>query len=100
MVFGLAHPLMQSIINGLPAEIRNGRHFIVGNRYPDIVDGFDCEFRLVKAPHYRELLGYARWFHGGDEFPVVQCVWPDMQDRFPWEPDFNPKLIPLQPLHD
>lgn len=100
LVFGLAHPLMQRIINGLKENIRGGTSFVVGNRYPDILEGFDCAFRLVSTKHYRELLGYARWFHGGDDFPVVQCVWPDRQGRFPWEPSFNARFKALQPLHD
>ncbi len=100
LVFGLNHPLMHSMINCLVAEIRGGRRFLVGNRYPGILEGFDCEFRHVKAAHYRELLGYARWFHGGEDFPVVQCVWPDKQGRFPWELGFNPQFKSLQPLYD
>lgn len=100
LIFGLEHTLMQSLINCMRDLIREGGRFVPGSRYPDIIEGFDCEFRAVHPSHYRELLGYARWFYPDDEFPVVQCVWPDKQGRFPWQPDFEPRFLPQQPICD
>ena len=30
-------------------------------------------------------MGYALWFYCEDEFPVFQCVNPDLNNRFPWD---------------
>jgi len=64
----------------------------------DILDGYSCIFRDVDRSLYPEHFGYARWFHEGDSFPMLQCVWPDKSIRFPWEPDFNSQLISSQPI--
>lgn len=100
LLFGLAHDLMHRLINNMRDEIQGGARFVPGSSYPEILARFDCHFLPVHRSHFRELLGYARWFYGGDEFQAIQCVWPDMQGHFPWQPECNPKLKHLQPTHD
>jgi hypothetical protein len=34
-------------------------------------------------------MGYALWLYGEDEFPVFQCVYPDLNHRFPWDDSFD-----------
>ena len=34
----------------------------------------------------------------GQNYPALQCIWPDKSNRFPWEPDFNPNWLWAQPL--
>ena len=34
-------------------------------------------------------MGHAVWFYGEDNFPAVQCIYPDLENRFPWEPNFD-----------
>ena len=36
--------------------------------------------------------------HGGDDFPVLQLLWPDRDGRYPWDPGYPPDMFPLQPL--
>ena len=100
LVFGLEEVLMQSLINGIRDEINRGRRYLAGSSYPGIIEGFECAFRPVHASHYHALLGYAEWFYPDANFPVLQCFWPDKQGLFPWQPDFNPALLDLQPIHD
>ena len=47
---------------------------------------------------YDPFLGYARWFYQGDEFPVLQCIWPDKEQNYPWSPEFSRGLMWRQPL--
>lgn len=51
----------------------------------------------VSKSHYRDYLGWARWFYGGDSFPCLQLVWTDRQGNFPWQPDFSSEFDGLQP---
>ena len=48
--------------------------------------------------HYAEYLGYASWFYKGDDFPALQCLWPDKQGRFPTDAGFPESLRARQPL--
>lgn len=100
VLFGLTHNLMHGLINNMRDDIERGSRFIPGFSYPDIVEGFNCEFLSVHPSHYLELFGYARWFYGSDDFPALQCVWPDKQGHFPWQPNFNSKFKHLQPTHE
>jgi hypothetical protein len=34
-------------------------------------------------------MGYALWFYGEDEFHVFQCVYPDLNNRFPGDHGFD-----------
>ena len=51
---------------------------------------------------YHHFLGYANWFYQGEDYPALQCIWPDKNSRFPWDPEFKPDWLWAQPLlfHD
>ena len=51
----------------------------------------------VAKKHYCEYPLSARWFYGGEDFPLLQLVWPDRQGRFPWEANADPKFADDQP---
>jgi hypothetical protein len=38
---------------------------------------------------WTHVMEYALWFYGEDEFPVFQCVCPDLNNRFPWNDGFD-----------
>lgn len=100
LMVGLAHELMQAVINDLGREMRQGVRYAPRTRYPGLLADFDCEFRPVDPSHHRELFGYARWFYHGEEFPALQCVWPDMRGRFPGEAGFPTSLLERQPTFE
>ena len=41
--------------------------------------------------------GYARWCCRGDDFPVLQCLWPDRRGHFPTDPGFPESPRARQP---
>jgi hypothetical protein len=43
-------------------------------------------------------MGYAVWFYGRDEFAVLQCVYPDLSNRLPWDEGFDGSWRSRQPL--
>jgi hypothetical protein len=100
VVLGLAEEAAHVLINALGDAISGGRSFTVGQRYEGFVPGFDVAFVAVDAGHVAGLLGYACWYNAGDDFPVVQCVWPDAAGRLPWEEGFDVRFHERQPLLD
>ncbi len=85
LIVGLAPDTMHQIINNIGIDVKQGKAFQVGSLYNDILDGYDCAFREVLPEYYRLLFGWAVWFYNGTDFPVVQCVWPDRNQHFPWD---------------
>jgi hypothetical protein len=73
------------VLNIIGAAVKNGARFCAGDRSDTILVNHSTAF--VDFPHvgYFRYLGYARRFYGTKEFPVVQCVWPNAEGRFPWE---------------
>ncbi|MFL5577733.1 MAG: DUF4262 domain-containing protein [Gemmatimonadaceae bacterium] len=46
----------------------------------------------------RSFVGFARWFYGGDDFPVLQVVYPDRTGRYPWEDGVAEGFRAVQPV--
>jgi len=98
IIFGLDVKVMHKIINGIGEQIRSGEHFEHLHESSDTLEDYTVFFRSFDKKHYREYLGYARWFYQGNNFPALQCVWPDAAHRYPWHPDFNQNLVGRQPI--
>ena len=98
VVFGLNHEVAHFLINAVGDLVRAGNRFAVDGLYSDLIDTYSCTFKPVNPVWYYDFLGYANWFYGGGNYPVLQCIWPDKSRRFPWEPEFNPHWVWAQPL--
>jgi hypothetical protein len=89
---------MAAIINLIGGEMRTGFCVEDGRESDQILEGYRCIFRRVATDLYPEYLGYAMWFYEYKEFPVLQCVWPDKNHRYPWHPEFTAGLKERQPV--
>ena len=98
IVFGLDSDLMHSVINSIGDDARSGKRFEVDKHYPNLIEAYSCTFKDVSKVWYPSFLGYAMWFYNGMDFPVLQCIWPDRDSRYPWESNFNPNWLWAQPL--
>ncbi len=99
IIFGLGNTkTMGNIINVVGEEMRKGTKFEDWMESDQILDGYNCIFRQVDPAFYPDYVGYAMWFHRPDDFPVLQCVWPDREGRYPWHPEFSAELHARQPV--
>lgn len=99
IIFGLSSSgTMAQIINAIGEQMRKGTKFGDWMESDQVLEGYSCLFRHVDEGFYPEYLGYAMWFYRPDAFPVLQCVWPDRQGRYPWHPQFPAELHARQPV--
>jgi uncharacterized protein DUF4262 len=98
IVFGLNDEVAHYLINAIGEQVRAGKTVSVDGLYPDLIDTYSCTFKPVNEVWYDDFLGYANWFYGEQNYPVLQCIWPDKRHRFPWDPQFNPAWLWAQPL--
>jgi hypothetical protein len=98
IVFGLPVPVLHRVVNAVGEQVRSGERFGHLDESGDVLDGYNVAFRAVERRHYPDYLGYARWFYHGDDFPALQCVWPDSRHRYPWHPEFTAAFAQRQPL--
>ena len=86
------------VLNSIGEYLMEGGDLVPNRRYPKFVDRSDVIFRYVAKGHYREYLGFARWFYGTahQDFPVMQCIWPDLEGVFPDDAAFTDRFRRLQ----
>jgi hypothetical protein len=65
-------------------------------RQSNLIGDVDCEFRLVDPRWVKHLMNWANWYYGGIDYPVLQAVYPDLENRFPQDEGFNLRFA--QPL--
>lgn len=65
-------------------------------RQSDLIGDVDCEFRSVDPKWVKHLMNWANWYYGGTDYPVLQAVYPDLENRFPEDEGFNRRFA--QPL--
>jgi hypothetical protein len=98
IVSGLRVQVMHGTINAAGEAVRSGEKFEHLDESSDVLDGYNVAFRTVERRHYPDYFGHARWFYRGDDFPALQCVWPDSQHRYPWHPEAGPDFARRQPV--
>jgi hypothetical protein len=106
LVMGLADEVAQAVINNMGSDIKDGSRFEANGFYSGILENHDCTFRDVPIQAYADYVGWAIWYYQGDDFPLVQCIWPSKEGFYPWQPEFpdefqrlQPVLGPASPLH-
>jgi len=98
IMIGLGQDLMHHVINNLAEDIRNGKRYDAYSWSPDVLDGFECYFIEVDKANYDEyVLGDIR-LYGGNNFPLLQCVYPTTNGIYPWEDTWPDDYKKLQPL--
>lgn len=98
VVVGLNMDVAFWIVNEIGSWARAGQTVRADDIREGLLEGYSCTFRTVEKQYYRDYFGYGLWFYRCDSFPVLQCIWPDKQRRWPWDCDFNPQWKPKQPV--
>lgn len=96
IIFSLRGDIAHDVFWGLFRDAKSGLSLPIGKRTNVFANLPACVFPVAKK-HYRDLLGWSRWFYGGDDFPCLQVVWPDRAGAFPWEPEFDGQFAADQP---
>lgn len=71
------------------ADLENSRH-------RNIVGEVECEFRPVDSKWVEILMTWGVWYYGRSDIPVLQLVYPDHENRFPEDNEFEKRFE--QPL--
>ena len=64
-------------------NLANGRH-------KNMVGDVEVEFRTVHSKWLHHIMLRTDWFYDSEEVPVLQLIYPDLQNRFPEDPEFDP----------
>lgn len=98
VVTGLKPELAVFMLNECGRRVRAGSAFTHGQRQSGLLQNVECELRTADPFWVQELMHVARWFYGTWDFPVLQCVHPDLENRFPGEEGYDARFRERQPL--
>ena len=86
------------VLNSIAEYTMSGGTIAFEQRYPDFVDGREVMFRPIHQTQFHEYLGCANWFYRslGTPYPACQCIWPDLEGRFPHEAAFDTRFAGMQ----
>ena len=99
--FGLGTDVMGALLNHVRDLTEQGETIIPYKSYSGFLNGYDVQFLPVDKTFYPDYMGYGGWFYDMSfDFPALQLVWPDKENRFPWEDGFNVDWKFKQPLLD
>jgi Domain of unknown function (DUF4262) len=99
---GLSPETAHFALNEAAKLMRAGVDLTKG-RHRKLVGQVECEFRPVDQKWTAQLMNWAIWFYDGTAFPVLQAVYPDLENRFPEDEDFEkafeqPLMQPAAPM--
>jgi len=98
--FGLSVKTLHSILN-IGGDLAKSRQQIkAGNIYEDFFENSRTQILNVDKRNIADYFGYAIWFYEQKEFPALQLVWADRNNKFPWESNFEIEFENKQPLLD
>lgn len=71
------------------AKLQRAGVDLTKGRHCDLIAQVDCEFRPVDPKWVEHPMGWAVWYYDGEDFPVLQAVYPDQKNRFPEDEGFD-----------
>lgn len=95
IAIGLRQETAHFLLNEAAERLRNGIDLSSG-RHRELVGEVDCEFRAVDPRWVAHLMEWANWYYGDSQYPVLQAVYPDLENRFPEDPGFDLAFVQPQ----
>tara|TARA_R110000868_G_scaffold5158_1_gene31830 strand:+ start:1173 stop:1619 length:447 start_codon:yes stop_codon:yes gene_type:complete len=85
IVIGLKQELAQWIINEYCLRIKSGEQFETELLYSGFLDNFEIQFKTVNKNNYEKYFGWGLWLYKGNNFDVLQLIYPSIDGIWPWE---------------
>jgi Domain of unknown function (DUF4262) len=92
---GLSPEVAKFCLNEISHRMREGVD-VTKERQKGLIANVECELRSVTPNWARRLMNFANWYNGHTDYPVLQIIYPDLQNRFQWEEAFETRFI--QPM--
>jgi hypothetical protein len=100
IAFGLTTKTLHSILNIGGELVKGGHRLQVGRNYDDFFESGYSQIIQVDRRNIKDYFGYAIWFNQTSDFPALQVVWTDRNNKYPWDKDYEEEFIFRQPLLD
>lgn len=98
--FGLTTETLHLVLNDAAEIVRSGQRLEVNKTYDDFFENSKTEFIKVDSRNIDNYFGNAINFYSTEDFPALQLVWADRNDKLPWDKEYEKEFKWRQPLLD
>ena len=98
IVFGLPDEVAGELLNAITDAADEGKRFQHGEAHKGLFAGYEVRFLDVPDDQLSKYLGTAQWAYDGGGFRCVQLVWPDKDQRWPWQEGVREGFRESQPV--
>jgi hypothetical protein len=98
IIIGQSQELLQTLLNNLAYDYKEGRTLTAGKLEEDIIDDYKCMVVDVDKKHYDEYLGLAMDYYKKRDFQVIQIIWPTTSNQYPYDKDASEDFKKWQPV--
>jgi len=98
MVIGLKDKLAEMVIDSYCRQCQDGKSYEPGEFYDNFLGGFQVAFVKVFRQHYKNYLKWGIWFNQGEDFPMLQMVYPTTTGVWPWDEEGPEGFAHHEPL--
>lgn len=88
---GLVQKTAHAALNEAVRRLRGGVDLLQG-RHADIIGNVDVEFRPIDPKWLHQVMLRTDWFYERADVPVLQLIYPDLENRFPYEVGFEERF--------
>ncbi len=87
-ISGLPPDTCKMIFSEIVESIKSKTTFTEDIEYDNILDGYNCIFKIIDTKKFSELFGKAEWYYKTSKYSVLQLFYPDKQNNFPWNENY------------
>lgn len=98
--FGLTTKTLHLILNAAGEIVKAGQTIEVGKNYSDFFNNSNSQFVNVDSRNIADYFGQAINFYDTIDFPAIQLICTDRNNKFPWDKDYEEEFEHRQPLLD
>lgn len=94
VISGIHRDAAHTILNNLACSIRDKRaSFQTDTTYFEIFQSYPAQFRDINPSVTESNFGLGCRFYNQAVIPIIQCVWPDLSKRFPWDDGYSSNQV-------
>lgn len=97
ITFSLTREIAHDTFWHIARMLKDGDGLAIGQPTDSIFENSGAVFLPVAERHFKEHLGWSRWFYRGNAFQCVQLVWTDREGHFPWQAGYSAEFLDAQP---
>src|SRR4051812_26406854 len=87
--FGFSQKMLHTLINDVANVVKSGTTIATEVPYDDFLKGTDTVFVKVDPSYFDNYFGAAISYYQSRNFDALQFVWPDRNNKFPWQLEFE-----------